>query len=74
MGRLEDILHEGSRLYLVFEYMHMDLKKYMDSLKGKLDPMLVKVKERSLIDKSLRGRGGVCVGSGCEFVIMCTKM
>ena len=42
---LEDILHEDIRLYLVFEFMHMDLKKYLDSLKGKMmDPMLVKVR------------------------------
>lgn len=29
---LLEILHEDSRLYLVFEFMPMDLKKYMDSL------------------------------------------
>jgi hypothetical protein len=41
--RLEEVLHQDSRLYLVFEYMQMDLKKYMDSVEGKLNPMLVKV-------------------------------
>ena len=51
--RLEDILHEESnqegsritnpRLYLVFEFMHMDLKKYIDTVHGDLDLMLVKV-------------------------------
>ena len=46
---LEEILHEDSRLYLVFEFMHMDLKKYMDSLKGKMDPMLVKVYDHEFL-------------------------
>eukprot|EP00057_Strongylocentrotus_purpuratus_P029906 XP_780180.1 PREDICTED: cyclin-dependent kinase 1 [Strongylocentrotus purpuratus] len=41
---LEDVLMEPNRLYLVFEYLTMDLKKYMESLKGKqMDPALVKV-------------------------------
>lgn len=29
---LQDITHEDVKLYLVFEYMEMDLKKYLDSL------------------------------------------
>jgi hypothetical protein len=45
---LEDILHQeesnhDTRLYLVFEFMQMDLKKYIDTVSGDLDPMLVKV-------------------------------
>lgn len=41
---LMDVLMEESKLYLIFEYLTMDLKKYMDTLeKGKLmDPSLVK--------------------------------
>lgn len=41
---LEDVLMEESRLYLIFEYLTMDLKKYMDCLGvGKLmEPSLVK--------------------------------
>lgn len=41
---LMDVLMEESKLYLIFEYLTMDLKKYMDSLgNGKLmDPELVK--------------------------------
>jgi len=31
------------KLYLVFEFMQMDLKKYIDTVQGQLDPMLVKV-------------------------------
>lgn len=30
--KLEDVLMEESRLYLIFEFLAMDLKKYMDSL------------------------------------------
>jgi serine/threonine protein kinase len=33
---------EGT-LYLVFEFLQKDLKKYMDSVPNTLDPMLVKV-------------------------------
>ncbi|NP_001154933.1 cyclin dependent kinase 1 [Nasonia vitripennis] len=41
---LMDVLMEESKLYLIFEYLTMDLKKYMDSLgNGKLmDPDLVR--------------------------------
>ncbi|XP_018320756.1 cyclin-dependent kinase 1 [Agrilus planipennis] len=41
---LEDVLMEECRLYLIFEFLSMDLKNYLDSLgKGKLmDPKLVK--------------------------------
>ena len=40
---LEDILHQENRIYLVFEFMAMDLKKYMDTVQGPLRPMIVKV-------------------------------
>ncbi|XP_026333171.1 cyclin-dependent kinase 1 [Hyposmocoma kahamanoa] len=42
--KLEDVLMEESRLYLIFEFLSMDLKKYMDSLgQGKfMDPAVVK--------------------------------
>lgn len=40
---LIDVLMEESRLYLIFEYLTMDLKKYMDSLGNKqLEPAVVK--------------------------------
>lgn len=39
---LQDILHQDNKLYLVFEYMQMDLKKYLDTLKGTIDVMLLK--------------------------------
>ena len=29
--RLQDVVHSEKRLYLVFEYLDLDLKKYMDS-------------------------------------------
>ena len=45
--RLIDIIHQGSDLYLVFEYQDRDLKKHMDMLKERgikfLSPPIVKV-------------------------------
>ncbi|MEQ2161820.1 Cell division protein kinase 1 [Goodea atripinnis] len=48
--RLLDVLMQESRLYLIFEFLSMDLKKYLDSIPSGqyMDPMLVKF--------SLRGR------------------
>lgn len=42
---LEDVLLQDSKLYLVFEFLAMDLKKYMDSIPSGqyMDRMLVKV-------------------------------
>ena len=42
---LENIIHHDSKLYLVFEFMQMDLKKYLDSIPSgqQVDPMLLKV-------------------------------
>lgn len=41
---LEDVLMEDNRLYLIFEFLSMDLKKYMDSMAAEkmMDPELVK--------------------------------
>lgn len=40
---LRDVVHHDfKKLFLVFEYLDQDLKKYVDSLDGPLDPMLVK--------------------------------
>ncbi|XP_073649666.1 cyclin-dependent kinase 1 isoform X1 [Tursiops truncatus] len=42
---LQDVLMQDSRLYLIFEFLSMDLKKYLDSIPpGQfMDPSLVKV-------------------------------
>jgi len=40
--KLLSVLHEDSRLYLCFEFLLMDLKKYFDTVNGPLDKMLVK--------------------------------
>lgn len=40
---LIDVLMEEAKLYLIFEYLTMDLKKYMDTLGNKLmEPDIVK--------------------------------
>ena len=42
--RLLDVVHSDKKLYLVFEYLNLDLKKYMDMLPpGGLPLPLVKV-------------------------------
>lgn len=48
---LLDVVHSNSTLYLVFEYLDQDLKRYVESVKGKLDPNLVK----SYLYQLLRG-------------------
>jgi len=47
--QLLDVIHQGAsggekttKLYLVFEYLLMDLKKYIDTTQGLIDPALVK--------------------------------
>ncbi|KAI9004149.1 kinase-like domain-containing protein [Gaertneriomyces semiglobifer] len=39
---LHDIVHNDEKLYLIFEFLDLDLKKYMDQIQGKLSPALVK--------------------------------
>ena len=39
---LKDCVQEDGKLYLVFEFLDKDLKKYMESCSGLLDPLLVK--------------------------------
>lgn len=40
---LIDVVHQEQKLYLVFEYLDKDLKKYMDAVgKKKMHPMLIK--------------------------------
>ena len=40
--RLLEVLHSDNKLYLVFEFLEQDLKKYMDSVPTPPDPALVK--------------------------------
>eukprot|EP01018_Ginkgo_biloba_P020449 Gb_39784 [translate_table: standard] len=43
---LQDVVHSEKRLYLVFEYLDLDLKKHMDSCPDLArDPRLIKVGE-----------------------------
>ena len=39
---LKDCVQEDGKLYLVFEFLDKDLKKYMESCSGLLSPILVK--------------------------------
>ena len=38
----KDVLQNDGRLYLIFEFLDKDLKRFLDSCDGPLDPMLVK--------------------------------
>lgn len=62
---LRDVVYSDNRLYLVFEYLDQDLKRYMDGCNAKsgLDPMLVKVS----------GQCGVArdPGEGVQLLIFC---
>lgn len=40
--RLIDLVHDDKRLWLVFEFLDMDLKKYLDSTTGQLSSSLLK--------------------------------
>lgn len=42
--RLLDVVHAGKKLYLVFEFLMQDLKKYLDSVREMLPQSLVKVR------------------------------
>lgn len=72
INRLFNILHADSRLYLVFEFLDMDLKRYMDKLPKKtvLDPALVKKFTYQLINGKINTLGrtkqtGQQVITGC---------
>jgi serine/threonine protein kinase len=40
--KLQDVQYINNNLWLIFEYLQFDLKKYLDSLQGFMAPMLVK--------------------------------
>lgn len=50
-SRLLDIVHSDAKLYLVFEFLDLDLKRYMDSIGDKdgLGPVMVKVRLSSCL-------------------------
>jgi len=41
--RLNDVVQSEGRLYLVFEFVDKDLKKYFEACEGMLSPQLIKV-------------------------------
>lgn len=51
--RLYDVVHTSKKLTLVFEYLDQDLKKYLDSCEGGLDPPLM----QSFMYQLIRGVG-----------------
>jgi serine/threonine protein kinase len=53
--RLLDVVHNNSKLYLVFEYLDLDLKRYMDSIRpsGGMSAAQVKVNRERSCDNGL---------------------
>lgn len=59
-ARLYDIIHQESKLYLVFEFLDLDLKKYMDNVAGSSDglgPDIVRVRQQRPRPSGLPLRG-----------------
>ena len=48
-------MHSDAKLYLIFEFLDLDLKKYMDSIPNGLAPELIKV-----------GLGDGCLRTGLD--------
>jgi len=46
---LRDVLHQDGRLYLIFEFVDKDLKKYMDAVSGPLRPELIQSYTKQLL-------------------------
>ena len=60
LARLLDVVHSEKKLYLVFEFLSQDLKKYMDSTPASELPLhLVKVPGEGRADQ----QGGRCLTS-----------
>ena len=55
---LNDVVQSDGRLYLIFEFVDKDLKKYFESCEGMLAPELVKV-----IKDTVELEAVVCRGS-----------
>lgn len=49
IARLRDVILTDARLYLIFEYLAMDLKKYLDCLgeHEEMDALLIRVRAKS---------------------------
>lgn len=64
---LQDVLMQDSRLYLIFEFLSMDLKKYLDSIPpGQfMDSSLVKVKSCVLLLIRSLNVGSILAFCGC---------
>lgn len=55
-GAEQDCVQSEGKLYLIFEFVDRDLKKYMEATQGMLDPMLVKVGDKKRKRKTFTGK------------------
>lgn len=47
--QLFDVVISGNNLYMIFEYLNMDLKKLMDRKKDVFTPVLIKVCTQEIV-------------------------
>lgn len=62
----QNCVHSDAKLWLIFEWVDQDLKRYMNSCKSNLDPMLIKVRYVRVSGTSAvrdRRPGGVDISS-----------
>lgn len=50
---LQDVMYTSDKLYLVFEYLDLDLKRYLDGTTKPLDKELIRVRKFQLLKKNL---------------------
>ncbi|RRT58593.1 hypothetical protein B296_00032301 [Ensete ventricosum] len=59
-SRLHDVVHSEKRIYLVFEYLDLDLKKHMDSCpEFSKDPRLIKVRKFVILCRVVLTQGSL---------------
>ena len=66
--RLLDIVHQESKLYLVFEFLDMDLKRYMDKVGAETDGLGPEIVKVSFLTLWLYITNWLCRNSHCRFI------
>lgn len=57
VARLLNIVHADTKLYLVFEFLDVDLKRYMDHVTKQREVLSMAIVKVSLFANSTTGRG-----------------
>lgn len=64
--RLLDIVHQESKLYLVFEFLDMDLKRYMDKVGAETDGLGPEIVKVSFCQRCQLKADCLCRNSPCQ--------